>query len=133
MDLQAFHNPETGKVFRVPGQDYWAYHPAQLPPRLAWTPELVVVLSSADSALGELKGLGHNLANPHLLIAPFIRREAVLSSRIEGTQASLTDLYAYEAAQLPLFDRPADVKEVYSVREILPSSRTLPNRSPASN
>ncbi|MGC9396868.1 MAG: Fic family protein [Anaerolineae bacterium] len=114
MDLQAFRDSETGKVLRVPGQDYWAYYPAPLPPRLAWTSDLVLALSSADSALGELKGLGHKLANPHLLIAPFIRREAVLSSRIEGTQASLTDLYAYEAAQLPLFDRPADVKEVYN-------------------
>ncbi len=71
-------------------------------------------LSQADSALGELKGLGYGLTNPRLLIAPFIRREAVLSSRIEGTQASLSDLYAYEAAQLALFDYPEDVKEVHN-------------------
>ena len=41
------------------------------------------------------------MPNPQLLIAPFIRREAVLSSRIEGTQAGITDLYAYEQASLP--------------------------------
>jgi Fic family protein len=99
---------------RVPGKDYWAYFPAPLPPKLAWTPDLVIALSRAAGALGELKGLGHSLTNPQLLIAPFIRREAVLSSRIEGTQASLSDLYAYQAVQLPLFDRPADVKEVYN-------------------
>ena len=114
MDLRSFQNTEAGKVMRVPGKDYWAYYPASLPPQIEWTSDLVSTLSKADSALGELKGLGHNLANPHLLIAPFIRREAVLSSRIEGTQTSLSDLYAYEAAQLPLLDRPADVKEVYN-------------------
>ncbi len=114
MDLKAFQTTAPGKVLRVVGQNYWAYSPAPLPPQIEWTTELMLALSQADSALGELKGLGHNLTNPHLLIAPFIRREAVLSSRIEGTQASLTDLYAYEAAQLPLFDRPEDVKEVYN-------------------
>jgi Fic family protein len=63
----------------------------------------VSTLSNADRALGELAGLGRTLPNPQLLIAPFISREAVLSSRIEGTQTDLTDLYAYEAGQLPLF------------------------------
>ena len=43
--------------------------------------------------LGELAGLTRTLPNPHLLIRPFVRREAVLSSRIEGTQASLSDLF----------------------------------------
>ena len=114
MDLQAFQNREVGKVLRVLGKDYWAYYPAPLPPRFEWTSELVLTLSQADHALGELKGLGHSLANPHLLIAPFVRREAVLSSQIEGTQASIFDLYAYEATQLPQLDRPADVKEVYN-------------------
>lgn len=84
MDPQAFQDSQVGNVRRVPGKHYWAYYPAALPPKLGWTPDLVMALSKADSALGELKGLGHSLANPHLLIAPFIRREAVLSSRIEG-------------------------------------------------
>jgi hypothetical protein len=48
--------------------------------------------------LSELGGLARNLPNPHLLIGPFVRREAVLSSRIEGTQASLSDLFYFEAA-----------------------------------
>ncbi|MEW5816719.1 MAG: Fic/DOC family N-terminal domain-containing protein [Spirochaetota bacterium] len=47
---------------------------------------------------------GQTLPNPHLLIRPFIRREAVLSSRIEGTQALLPDIYTYEAVQTALFD-----------------------------
>mgnify|MGYP001605397773 CR=1 FL=1 len=74
-------------------------------------------LSDADRALGELSGLGRNMVNPHLLVRPFIRREAVLSSRIEGTQADIADLYAYEAGKLPLPGiKPsapeADVREV---------------------
>jgi Fic family protein len=52
--------------------------------------------------LGELAGLGRAMPNPDLLIGPFLRREAVLSSRIEGTQTDITQLYAFEAGQLSL-------------------------------
>ncbi|MFN2272886.1 MAG: Fic family protein, partial [Anaerolineae bacterium] len=76
--------------------------------------ELVADLSAADQALGRLAGLGATLPNPHILIVPFMHREAVLSSQIEGTQASLSDLYAYEAMPLSLFDHPADVREVHN-------------------
>jgi Fic family protein len=61
--------------------------------------ELVLALSKADAALGELSGLGRQLPNPHLLIEPLIRREAVLSSRIEGTRANLSDVFLSEAGQ----------------------------------
>jgi Fic family protein len=114
MDPQNFQKSSAGRLLRVPGKEYWAFYPAPLPPALEWTPAFVTTLSDAAGVLGELKGLGHSLANPHLLIAPFIRREAVLSSRIEGTQASLSDLYTYEAAQLRMFDRSADVREVHN-------------------
>jgi Fic family protein len=114
MDPKAFKDSPAGRVLHVPSGDYWAYAPGPLPPKLDWTPELVADLSEADRALGELAGLGRALVNPHLLIMPFIRREAVLSSRIEGTRASLSDLYAYEAVQLPLFESPPDVHEVHN-------------------
>jgi Fic family protein len=79
----------------------------------------VAALSDADRALGELSGLGRSVPNPHLLIIPFVRREAVLSSRIEGTQASLSDLYAYEAVQLSLFEQEPDVPlSLRLIREI---------------
>jgi Fic family protein len=91
---------------------------------------LVEGLSTADRALGELSGLGRSLPNPHLLIIPFTRREAVLSSRIEGTRASLSDLYTYEAIQLSMFAAAPDVLEVYNyVRALeygLDRLRTLP-------
>jgi Fic family protein len=96
-----------------------AFVPDPLPPAIDWTPTLVSVLSDADRALGEVAGLGRLLPNPHLLIQPLMRREAVLSSHIEGTQASLDDLYLYEATQLGLFELPSDVQEVHNYIEAL--------------
>lgn len=101
MDPKRFENSTTGHVVRV-GQGataYWAFVPETLPFDVVWTHDLVRSLSRADQALGRLAGLGHSLHNPYLLIRPFVRREAVLSSQIEGTQADITDLYAYEAGQ----------------------------------
>lgn len=129
MDPEMFRNSPAGRPVQAIG-GYWAFVPNPLPPALTWTPELITVLSEADRALGELAGLGRSLLNPHLLIRPFVRREAVLSSRIEGTRASLSDLYAYEAVQLTMFEPPPDVREVYNyVRALeygLERLRTLP-------
>jgi Fic family protein len=88
-----------------------AFVPAPLPPSLIWTPELIRTLSDADRAVGRLAGEGGRLPNPHLLIRPFIRREAVLSSRIEGTQATLGELLAVEAGA-SVNRSPADLREV---------------------
>ena len=119
MEPERFRNSTAGQVVRV-GQGetaYWAFVPHPLPPNLPSDWELTRCLSEADRALSELAGLGRTMPNPHLLSGPFVRREAVLSSRIEGTQANLTDLYAYEAGQLPLpgMEVPppeSDVREV---------------------
>lgn len=88
-----------------------AFVPDPLPPRLDWSPELVAALSSADRLLGRLAGQGARLPNPHLLIRPFLRREAVLSSRIEGTLATLGELLADEAGAASV-RAPEDLKEV---------------------
>jgi Fic family protein len=99
-----------GRWVRAPG-GYRAYVPAPLPPPIAWDEALASALSSADRAIGRLAGEGRRLPNPHLLIRPFVRREAVLSSRIEGTQATLGELLAAEAGAA--VDRsPADLREV---------------------
>ena len=100
----------TGRKVRCP-EGYTAFVPDPLPPVIDWTPGLVSALSDADRAIGRLAGEGGRLPNPHLLIRPFIRREAVLSSRIEGTQATLGELLAAEAGAA--VDRsPADLREV---------------------
>lgn len=107
----------AGRVVRAPG-GFFAYVPTPLPPELHYPPELVRALSQADAALSELSGLGRVLPNPHLLIGPYLRREAVLSSRIEGTQTSLADLLANEAGR-PAQAAPDDVREVRNYVEAL--------------
>ena len=118
MRREDFTSQAPGQVVRTL-EGHWAFLPDPLPPDIQWTPELVSTLSAADRALGEVAGLGRLLPNPHLLIQPLMRREAVLSSRIEGTQASLDDLYAYEATQLKLFELPSDVREVHNYIQAL--------------
>lgn len=99
-----------GKTIKAPG-GYRAFVPAPLPPRLDWTGDLVRALSDADRAVGNLAGEGRRLPNPHLLMRPFIKREAVLSSRIEGTQATLGELLAAEAGSA-VERSPDDLREV---------------------
>jgi Fic family protein len=136
LNPESFQESSSGRLLQVgKGEEgYWSFIPNPLPPSLPFTSEMVCNLSNADRALGELEGLGRTL--PALFIDPFIRREAVLSSRIEGTQADIKDLYAYEAGQKLLYTglKPTppelDVKEVKNyVRALefgLERQKTLP-------
>ena len=78
---------------------YRAFMPAPLPPlpALELAGELPGLLSAADRALGRLDGSVLTLPNPDLFVFMYVRKEAVLSSQIEGTQSSLQDLLAAEA------------------------------------
>jgi len=99
-----------GRLIKA-GTGYSAYVPDPPPHDIVWTPALVRGLSDADRLIGRLAGEGGRLPNPHLLMRPFIAREAVLSSRIEGTQATLGELLASEAGAS--IDRsPDDLREV---------------------
>jgi Fic family protein len=120
MDEERFRKSPAGKLVRAgAGEErYWAFIPNPLPPDITWHDKLIQELSTADRALGELAGLGRTLPNPHLLVRPFIQREAVYSSRIEGTQADLGDIYSYQASQLPLPGIPGGESE-NDIREIL--------------
>ncbi len=89
----------------------WAYVPKPLPPQIPWSAGLTSALSTADRSVGQLAGEGRRLANSHLLVRPFIRREAVLSSRIEGTETTLGELLAAEAGAA-VERSPADMHEV---------------------
>ena len=110
MQPSDFTEKAQGRPIRT-AQDYWAFVPPPLPPALEIDWDLANTLSEADRSLSELSGVARTLPNPHLLIAPFVRREAVLSSRIEGTQAGFSDLIFFEAA--PSAKPPIeDVKEV---------------------
>lgn len=112
MDTALFQNSPSGRLAPILGGEWdrhLAFVPNPLPPVLEWDDALISLISKADRALGTLSGLGENIPNPHLLIYPFIRREAVLSSRIEGTQSTFSDLLIFEATNKA---KQQDVKEV---------------------
>lgn len=100
----------------VPSDGHQAFDPDPLPPELEMDTDLVSALTDAQKALSELSGIGRTIPNPHMLIRPFIRKEAVLSSRIEGTQADLSDVYAIEAGQEQLIREPqrVDAREIWN-------------------
>mgnify|MGYP000107535417 CR=1 FL=1 len=105
-----FSKSSPGRVIKV-SSGYWAFVPDPLPPALALDWNLAEPLAEASRRLGELAGVTRTLPNPHLLITSFVRREAVLSSRIEGTEASLSDLARFEVAPSKSA-ATADVSEV---------------------
>ncbi|MEA2277329.1 MAG: hypothetical protein QOC78_2289 [Solirubrobacteraceae bacterium] len=92
-------------------EGYPAFVPRKAPRTLDLSNEARDLLDEASHHLGVLTGIGSRLPNPHLLISPYLRREAVLSSRIEGTQTTMSDLYASELGQTELVRAP-DVVEV---------------------
>lgn len=85
------------------GEAFEAFVPAPLPPRppLDWTPALRARFESAMLALGRLDAVTDLLPNASLLLYAFVRKEAVLSSMIEGTQSSLSDLLLLEIHEQP--------------------------------
>lgn len=87
----------TSPPNRIQMTGYTAFLPPPLPPKIEWTPRLIRILSDADRLIGQLAGEGGRLPNPQLLMRPFLTQEAVLSSRIEGTQTTLGELLAVEA------------------------------------
>jgi Fic family protein len=123
MKKEEFTSNLAGRLIEsnLNGVAYSAFVPNPLPPKLELDLELLKALDNASSALGELKGLGRMLANPNILINPFIKLEASLSSRIEGTQADIADLYALEVGQLALpgFNTPPPKEDVQEVQNYI--------------
>ncbi|BDU74251.1 Fic family protein [Mesoterricola silvestris] len=85
------------------GEEVRAFLPKPLPPDppLAWNPSLLLRHQKASTALGRLDGVTTLLPDPTLFLYSYVRKEAVLSSQIEGTQSSLSDLLAYENRLAP--------------------------------
>lgn len=92
---------------------YAAFMPEALPPEppIYFDDELQTLLSKADRALGRLDGSIQTLPDPDMFMFMYVRKEAVLSSQIEGTQSSLNDVLEAEAA-ITDSHRPKDVDEV---------------------
>jgi hypothetical protein len=94
----ATRSGRTGRYVTQPA-GYRAFIPVVLPydPPLRYDAGLLAILSEADQALARLDAATEFLPNPDLFVRMYVRKEAVLSSQIEGTQASLLDVLEHEA------------------------------------
>ena len=109
MDADKYTDNTFGTIRRVVGKGYLAYYPRPLPKDVELSLPTVKLIADAEAALGRLAGAGRLLPNPHLLIRPYLLREALASTRIEGTRASLAGVLEAEAAGVGL---SPDVEEV---------------------
>ncbi len=112
MKPENYQSNRAGRVVKHP-RDYWTFIPDNFPPEIEYSSTIVKLLGDASGFLGELGGVGRQLQNPYMLVGPAIRREAVLSSRIEGTLSGMDDLFFFEARPQ---EKPAktDVREVHN-------------------
>ena len=112
MDRERYASTPFGEARRTPGRHgYVAYFAAPIPRSLGLPPSTVRLLADAEGALGQLAGIGRLVPNPDLLIRPYLLREALSSTRIEGTQATMAEVYETDATG----EKPNDdVEEVVS-------------------
>ena len=114
MDQVSSASEHRAGYYQRQSTGYRAFIPAPLPPDppVRLEGDLAALLSQADRALGRLDGSVQTLPNPDLFVFMYVRKEAVLSSQIEGTQSSLQDLLAAEANLFGADTRPLDVHEL---------------------
>ncbi|MDT8368413.1 MAG: Fic/DOC family N-terminal domain-containing protein [Longimicrobiales bacterium] len=110
MGVVEIKSDRAGRLRRDPS-GYDGFVPAPFPPSDLGLAQLADLIEKATLALGRLVGSAEILPNPDLFVMMYVRREAVLSSQIEGTEASLVDLLEYEA-ELERSERKVEVKEI---------------------
>lgn len=116
MDVARLPPTRFGEARRTPGRHgYVAYFPAPIPRTLDLPPSTQRLLADAEASLGRLAGVGQSVPNPHLLIRPYLLREALASTRIEGTRATMAELFEADAGGSP----NADVEEVINYVDAL--------------
>jgi Fic family protein len=129
MNLIDFLKSAPGRLVKT-SQRTWAFIVNPLPPELAWSGGLVTLHSEAERELARLALAGGDFPHPYIMTRAFIRNEAVISSRIEGTLATLEDLYSYETKQMSFLEPASDAREVFNyVRALdhgLERVKTLP-------
>jgi Fic family protein len=102
VDLDRYPSTLFGQARRTIGRHgYVAYFPAPIPRELQLPASTVTLLADAEASLGRLAGVGQLLPNPTLLIRPYLLREALSSTRIEGTQATMAEVFEFDAAGEP--------------------------------
>ncbi len=131
MQASDFTRPDTGRLIPTI-QGCVAFVPAPLPPPNLHLEPLMPLLTRAVRSLGELSGIGRTLQNPYLLIRPFMRREAVASSKIEGTVTNLSELFLFELDEQTT-RAPSDAKEVFNYVKALETSMQSLDKLPVSN
>jgi len=118
MNANHYTSRRSGKPIRTP-QGYWAFLPIPLPPEINWSSSLVMTLSKAERSLAQLAASAKQFPLPEVITQPFIHKEAVISSRIEGTRSNIRDLYTYEMYQYAFFENVDDVREVHQYVQAL--------------
>ena len=111
------------------------YHQGKFPPEnLDWQ-QLLPLIGPANAAIARYEGLLHSIPNPDVLLSPMTVQEAVLSSRIEGTQATLGEVLEFEAEGGPPDEttpKKADIHEVLNYRRALREATRLLETLPLS-
>lgn len=110
---EEYYKDAFGKIEAVKdeaGKEYNVFIPNPLPPKIDFDQELVLILSKAEEKLGKLSGVGLSLPSPNLLIIPYLRKEAIMSTRIEGTRISLQEVLLSETKEGE--EKTPDAKEV---------------------
>jgi Fic family protein len=130
MDRSHFTSDAAGKIQRTL-RGYDAFVPNPLPRSVVLSPSLIRATNDASLIVGRLDGFGYQIPNPDVLIIPYTRLEALASSRIEGTQASLSELFYFEAADENQTDK-IDIVEVKNYLKALNNGLELLSELPLS-
>ena len=112
-----------------------AYHQGRFPPEALDWPRLLPLIGPANAAVARYEGVLHGIPNPNVLLSPLTTQEAVLSSRIEGTQATVGEVFEFEAEGLPGDEstpKKADIHEVLNYRAALAEASRLLDELPLS-
>jgi len=112
-----------------------AYHKGRFPPETLDWPQLLPLIGPANAAVARYEGVLHGIPNPNVLLSPLTTQEAVLSSRIEGTQATIGEVLEFEAEGEPGDEstaKKADIHEVLNYRAALAEASRLLEELPLS-
>jgi Fic family protein len=131
MRAEEFTLASPGELLEIDDKGGVAFEPYPLPPEITIDTDLARRIGDTERILGRLDGRGHGLANPYILVQPFLRREALASSRIEGTTAVIEEVLRFEAGE-PQTKNPDDVQEVINYLNALRYGLSRPSERPFS-